>query len=172
MFCVNLMFRYRFMVLSVTQKLNIWPIRKNVQKYKCFNHYVIANHVIFSKNELNTRKTDLQSNGDKQDCITTMGNGTDNTAILWKGIHVVGKREVGKFKVGKSEVRNFPFKGGAPVRSFTISNCNISALEHAYALKILLRASFLTLNKIIIKLFNFSKIFNNLGIWSESSHYC
>ena len=69
------------MVLSVTQKLNIWPIRKNVQKYKCFNHYVIANHVIFSKNELNTRKTDLQSNGDKQDCIKITGNGINNTAI-------------------------------------------------------------------------------------------
>ena len=31
----------------------------------------------YSKNESSTRKTDLQSNEDKQDCITTTGNGTD-----------------------------------------------------------------------------------------------
>ena len=56
-----------------------------------------------------------------------------------------------------------------PVSSFNISQNDISALEHAYAPKNRLYASFLTLNKMIIKFFQFSKFSNNLGIRSESS---
>ena len=47
-----------------------------------------------------------------------------------------------------------------------IAFCDISALEHAYTLKILLWVLFLTLNKILKELYKISK---NLGIKSESS---
>ena len=46
----------------------------------------------------------------------------------------------------------------------------ILALEYAYAVKIRMYELFLTLNKMITKIFCFSKISNNLGIRSESSH--
>ena len=54
-------------------------------------------------------------------------------------------------------------------KRFNISKADFSALEYAYALKIRLYRSFLTLNKIIIKIFCFSKISNSLRIRSESS---
>ena len=57
-----------------------------------------------------------------------------------------------------------------PVSSFNISQNDISALEHAYAPKNRLYASFLTLYKMTIQFFQFSKFSNNLGIRSESSH--
>jgi len=47
----------------------------------------------------------------------------------------------------------------------------ITALEDAFALKISFESSFLTLNKMVIQIFSFSKIFNNLGIRSESRHF-
>ena len=54
-----------------------------------------------------------------------------------------------------------------PVWSLKISNCDISALEHAYAPKIRLWAS--TFHKMTIKVFIFSKISKYLGIRSKSS---
>ena len=56
------------------------------------------------------------------------------------------------------------------IRSFKISFCDISPEERAYALKIRMKGPFLTLNKMIIKFYQFSKFSDNLGIRSESSH--
>ena len=58
-----------------------------------------------------------------------------------------------------------------PVSCFNISQNDISALEHAYAPKTRLQALILTLNKMTIKFFQFSKFSNNLGISSEFSHF-
>ena len=61
------------------------------------------------------------------------------------------------------------FRVVCPFTCFNISWNDISALEHNYAQQNRLYASFLTLNKMTIQFFQFSKFSNNLGIRSESS---
>ena len=55
-------------------------------------------------------------------------------------------------------------------KNFKIVYGDISALEHAYALKNRMKGLFLTLIKMDIQIFEFSKFSDNLGIKSEPSH--
>ena len=71
---------------SAWKNLTFGKFEKPFEKYKCFNHYVIVRPCEFLEIVKNRSpcNLDVEFYGNKQDCITTMGNGADNTAILYK----------------------------------------------------------------------------------------